>query len=544
MVAVHRRDFLRVVSAGLSLPLLACQPGGAGRGAAVGGGRFEHGVASGDPLIDRVILWTRLTPQHEQAAPIPVELIVARDEDLAEPLLRVRSYAEAAHDFTVKLDVQGLEPGTTYHYVFLSGTERSPVGRTRTLPVGPVSSARLAVLTCGDYSRGLFNVYARVAERDDLDAVLHLGDYIYENDNTDRVRAHEPPRKCLTLEDYRQRYAQYRQDPDLAALHARHPVIWIWDDHEFANNAWREGADNHDPATDGDFADRDAAALTAALEWMPIRSPDPQRPLRIFRDFGFGELFDLFMLDTRRIGRDQPLPANTVFGDALPAFTQTGGFSDPGRQLLGPVQEAWLFDRLARSRARWRLIGNQVMMAQLKVAGAPEALGGGIYGNPDQWDGYKPARDRLLAHIGAQGIDNVVVLAGDFHVAFASDISTDPNNPLVYEPLTGEGALAVEFVTPSVSSAGDPPAPGVASLSDPEDLLEQLVVGNPAIFRAPNPHIKFSDGLNGYLILDITEQALRAEFWNVPQVSTLADGQELGAVFRVDAGRAALRREL
>lgn len=539
MPPLKRRHFLQSSAGVVALGALGCSGSGG-----VASARFRHGVASGDPQADRCIIWTRVTPESAGLSARNVEWRVARDPELSDIVAEGTASAEARRDFTVKVDATGLPADSTLFFGFLDGDEASPVGRLRTLPVGAVEQLRLAVLTCGDYSRGFFNAYARVAERDDLHAVLHLGDYIYENDNTDRVRSHDPPRECVTLADYRRRYAQYREDPDMQALHAAHPMIWVWDDHEFVNNTWRNGGSGHNPETDGDFAARDAVALQAALEWMPIRSPDPAQPLRIYRDFAFGDLLDLSMLDTRRIGRERQLPENTVAGDSLPAFTQTGGFADPERQLLGAEQEAWLFERLRNSTARWRLLGQQVMMAQLKVAGVPDAAGGGIYGNPDQWDGYKPARDRLLGCLQENNISNVVVLAGDFHVAFASDVATDPSNPVAYNPLTGAGALAVEFVTPSATSAGDRRSlldPDL--LTDPGDLLEELVVANPEIFQAPNPHIKFTDGRNGYTLLDITREAIHAEYWAVPRVGAPDAGQERVARFRVDDGVAALRRE-
>lgn len=348
--------------------------------------------------------------------------------------------------------------------------------------------------------------------------------------------------RATTLADYRTRYAQYRADPELAALHAAHPMIWVWDDHEFANNAWRDGASGHDDDRDGPFPERDAAALQAALEWMPVRSPDPADPLRIWRRFAFGDLVDLHMLDTRRHGRDEPLPENTIFGDALPAFTQTGGFVDPQRQMLGTEQEAWLFDGLRSATGRWQLLGNQVMMAPLKLAGLPDAVGGGVFGNPDQWDGYAPARERLFDVLEETAAGNVVVLSGDFHVAFASELARDVSNPLAYDPLTRRGALAVEFVTPSATSSGDrPPLTDPELLTEPLDLLEELVVRTPAIFRAPNPHIRFTDSRNGYLLLDIRPDRIAAEFWAVPVVGQATPDELRIAAFRVDHGRAALQ---
>lgn len=515
-----RRTFLT----GLAGVGLAGRPGLARAHSGRAGGRrarFTHGVASGDPLADRVILWTRALGRG--GAPMRVEWVVARDPGLRRVVSRGRAWALPANDWTVKVDAAGLAPGRTYYYGFAARGARSAVGRTRTTPAGHVSAARLAVATCADYSRGLYNAYARIAERDDIDAVIHLGDYIYEGGRQDRVRPHVPPVELRTLADYRGRYASYRTDPALASMHARHPVIWVWDDHETVDGTWREGADpsNHDPVEDGPFADRKAAALQAALEWMPIRSPDARQPERIYRRFAFGSLIDLFMLDTRRIGRDRQAEGD-VGGDL---FRQTGEFADPTRQLLGAEQERWLIDGLRASRAAWRLIGNQVVFAQIKAVGAPEASGESIYVNPDQWDGYKPARDRIFDAL--EQTDDVVILTGDVHASLAFEVTRDPNNPLSYDPATGDGALAVEFVAPSISSLGDP-APGEIEIPDAISL--------------PNPHLKYLEATrNGYLLLDVNHTRVRSEYWLVPTVTRESSEQERAQVFRVRRGRAGLK---
>lgn len=538
MAPPNRRDLLRAGTALAALGVLpACgtsAPGAAADHPAPGveGPGFLHGVASGDPLPDRVILWTRLTPENV-STPHTVSWAVYADAALTVPVSGGDVVTDSHRDFTVKVDATGLQPGRLYWYRFQVGDSRSPVGRTKTLPVGRPERVRLGVATCGDYSRGLWNAYARLAARYDIDVFLHLGDYIYETDRN-RVRAHEPPVDVVTLDQYRARYASYRREADLQALHAAHPMIWVWDDHETVDGTWRAGADpnDHDPAIHGPIERRQANALQAALEWQPIRSPDASNPERIYRDFAFGDLIDLYMLDTRRIGRDEVLPGNLGAGDF---FTQSGDFANPDRQMLGAAQEQWLIDGLQQSTARWRLLGNQVVMSPLKLLGAPDATGASVYANPDQWDGYAPARDRVLDAIESGGVDNLIVLTGDVHASIVFELARDVNNPLAYDPLTGRGVLGAEFVAPSISSAGDPQTLGPdSSTGDLQDIL--LTRGGGALL-AVNVHGKYFEGTrNGYLVVDVDRNRTRVEYWTVPTVTRITDEQAQDAVFEVDAG--------
>ena len=539
-----RRQFLGAAGAAVVAPALWPAAGALGKVDRSVGVRFLHGVASGDPLADRVILWTRATlPTSE---PVSLAWEVATDPAMQTVVASGRVLADPVNDATVKVDAGGLRPGTTYWYRFRAGRSTSPVGRTRTAPAGSPDSARFAVVTCADYNRGLFSAYGRVAERDDLDAVIHLGDYIYEHGRQDRVRPTVPARECVTVDDYRQRYASYRLDPNLAALHRRHPMIWVWDDHETCDGAWRDGADpkNHgDDATDGTWAARKAAALQAALEWMPVRTVDPTNPERIYRRFAFGDLVDLFMLDTRRIGRDEPIiDAGVVPGTEF--FRQEGAFVDRSRQLLGEDQETWLFDGLRSSTARWRFLGNQVVLSHLKVVGLPDATGQAVYANPDQWDGYAPARARLFDVLeelpDAERPPNVVVLTGDVHASMAFEVSRDPADATIYDPVTARGSMAVELVAPSVSSAGDP-KPVTEPPSDSDDVVDLVASMNGDALRAANPHLKYvRTQLNGHLLVDVTRDAVTAEFWLVPQVSTPTDEQALDKTFVVRSGSARL----
>lgn len=470
---MHRRAF--VAGSGLALALGAT-------GCATNGGppepvRFVHGVASGDPGPDRVVIWTRLDAAADGEA---VEWIVALDARLRRVVRRGELGALAAHDFCCKVDVDGLAAGTTYFYAFRARGERSATGRTRTLAQGAVERLSFVVASCANIQDAAFAAYARIAEIDSLDAVLHLGDYIYEyGDRPDARVPLDPPHEILALADYRRRYAFYRSDPALQACHRRHPFIAVWDDHESANNAWRDGAGNHDPAREGAWRDRRAAAIRAWREWMPVRDAPADAP--IHRAFRFGTLADLVMLDTRLEGRAQQAPsARAIAGD-------------PHRELLGPAQERWLLGELDASQARgarWRLLGQQVVFAPM----------GNV--NPDQWDGYPAARERILDHLRAASIDNVVILSGDIHSSWALDVTADPYDPSVYDPATGRGAQAVEFVTPGIASR---PLGDYLRENAPDayrDLLD----------RVPRqPHLRVGDYSNrGFLSLDVSAERVDA----------------------------------
>ena len=526
-----RRSFFR--RSGAAAAALAGAPALAlaarGSKAIEGSVPFQHGVASGDPLADRVILWTRITLPSVNGT-LKLTYTVATDPALTNVVRRGAALTDADRDHTVKVDVTGLSAGTTYYYRFAFDNQVSPIGRTRTAPAGPLARLRLAVVSCSNHAFGLFNAYRRIAERADLDAVVHLGDYLYEyGPNTyGSLRTPEPPNEMVTLSDYRLRHAQYKRDTDLQAVHRQHPMVCIWDDHEITNDAWRDGAENHQPATEGDWATRVAVGLRAYYEWMPVRMPDAQQPRRNQRAFGFGNLVDLVMLEERLSERSQQLPATipTQFGNA---FAQTGAFADPARTLLGAEQEGWLAQRLRNSSARWKLIGQGVMFAQLKIVAAPNASGGGLFVNSDQWDGYQPARNRIYGIFegaaGVPAVSNCVVLTGDIHSSWAADLSRDPNNPNPasggYNATTGEGAKAVEFVTTSITSPG---------LNDP--------AGQTAAFlRSVNPHFKYIDfNRRGYMLLDVTPARVVGEWWYVDTVASASNVQSFGVAFEMQDG--------
>lgn len=500
---------------------------------------FQHGVASGDPLTDRVIVWTRITPKTLGSSEA-VAWVIAQDPAMQKIVASGRVKTGPERDYTVKVDVTGLTPGRVYYYHFSYKSRLSATGRTRTLPSGSPERLRLAVASCSNIAAGYFNAYRLIAERADLDAVLHLGDYLYEYGSGEfgDVRPCEPATELLSLADYRMRHAQHKRDPDSQEMHRQHPLIAIWDDHETANDAWRDGAQNHDPANEGAWADRVAGALQAYYEWMPVRQPDRNNPRSEQRQFSFGDLADLFMLEERLGARSQQLAPNGFAAEAVQpiaglTFTQTGEFLDPSRSLLGDSQEAWLLNKLRKSPARWKLLGQGVMFAQLKALGQPNAQGGGQFLNPDQWDGYQPARDRIYAAIqgldGKRPINNLVVLTGDIHSSWAADLTPDPNNPDTasggYNPRTGAGSLAVEFVGTSVTSPG---------LSDPSGSLTQLLM-------AQNPHFKYVElSRRGYMVVDITPSRVVGEWWHLDTVNTPSRQQSLAAVYQVRHNQAAL----
>lgn len=503
MQTITRRGLLTIATAAAARRRLRGQSNGV----------FAHGVASGDPLPGRVVLWTRVTPPSREGEPeLPVEWAMAEDPAMRTVYQAGRAFTNALFDYTVKVDAARLQPGTTYYYQFAYGGVKSPVGRTRTLPAGSVARLRLGVASCANYPYGFFNAYAGLARREDLDAVLHLGDYIYEyangrfGDGAKMGRVPLPDRESVTLEDYRLRYGQYRSDGDLQELHRRHPLIAVWDDHEFANDAWADGAENHRAATQGDWYARRAAAEQAWLEWMPVRE-NLYEAGQIYRSFRFGDLLDLAMLDTRLAGRMRQLAA-----------VNAAGLAQPARTLLGGDQESWLLRQLSASAARgtaWRVLGQQVLMA-------PYMNREGLV-TTDHWDGYPAARQRLLSHLSASSIGNVVVLTGDIHSSWANEVSADP--------WRGSGAQtatqAVEFVTPAVTS------PHI------EDAAQAR--GLEAWIRDRHPHVKYLNAeRRGYLVLDVDRDRAQAEWWHVASVARRTDEEELGRVMAVASGEARL----
>jgi alkaline phosphatase D len=473
---------------------------------------FEHGVASGDPLADGVIIWTRLT----QEAPEPVEVWweMALDQDFLERTAQGTTTTDGSRDFTVKVDVPALVWGRNYYYRFAARGRWSPIGRTRLAPKGSdAGRLRFGVCSCADYALGYFHGYRHMAERADLDAIIHLGDYYYEYgndpDNAEQLRPLEPPHETVTLDDYRQRFSQCRRDPDLQELHRQTPFIVVWDDHETANNSWMGGAGNHtppdpgceqpcDPEGEGEWSDRVAAARQAFFEWIPIRDNPGQK---LYRSLKYGDLADIIMLDTRIEGREEQL-GELGFTPDEPNLPE---------HILGPVQQAWLFDQLENSSAKWKVLGNQVLMSLWKIAP-------GVYGNDDQWQGYK-ARNELVALLRDGAISNVVVVTGDVHSSWAMDVTVDDGS---YTEETRDAAVAVEFVAPGISSP-----PGI-----PAEIAEVF---------AREPHVRdYENDRRGYLILDLQPDKAQSDWFLLDGVGEGEGNQSLWASWAVMDGESSL----
>jgi alkaline phosphatase D len=526
---LSRRGFVVAASlAGLSTAARAFPSEENFKGSGGGGSSasFRHGVASGDPLHDRVIIWTRVSPRRSNDS-VLVKWRIARDSRMKREECGGRVWTDASRDFTVKVDVDHLDPNRTYYYQFeVQGgfggrSARSPIGRTKTLPLFHARSLRFAVASCSNYPYGFFQVYRRIAERADLDFVLHLGDYIYEyangqyGDGASIGRLVAPDHEIVSLQDYRQRHATYKTDLDLQEAHRQHPFIAVWDDHESANDSWHDGAENHNPELgEGAWDARKRAAIRAYFEWMPIRE-FPYRPKSsIYRAFRFGNLAEIDMLDTRLFGRDHQAAS------AVDVAT----INDPSRQLLGAEQENWLFSRLYRSQygspsdnVRWRVLGQQVMMAQLSATRGAQVL------NVDAWDGYAPARERLFRHIADHNIDNVVVLTGDIHSSWGSDLTSNPWDAAKYDPATGRGSVGVELVTPGVTSPG---------IENPTEAA-QTAIG----LRALSPHMKFIElNKRGYVLVDIDRDRVQSEWWQVPTIRERTNVQALAARLASESG--------
>ncbi len=457
---------------------------------------FCHGVASGDPWPNSVILWTRVTPEESEAGTdITIEWEVASDPDMINTLQTGTTTTNDDRDYTLKFELENLDPNTTYYYRFHKNGIPSATGRTRTAPDGDIDKLRIAVATCSRYNSGYFNGYSRIADRNDLAAVLFLGDYIYESGSGDDgipERAEVfPSSEILTLEDYRCRYAFYRLDHDLFRVHQQHPAICIWDDHEIVNNAWEFGAANHDDATEGDYAERKAAARQAYFEWLPIREDPSLATQKVYRKFNYGNLADIIMLDTRHEGRDMQTDTTDV------------DFYAPDRTILGDTQREWFLDALESSTAKWKVIGNQVAFSPLNTLD--------LLDNFDAWDGYPAEREKIVGFIDSLGIDDVVFMTGDLHIGLAGDITLMPEVP--YDPETGEGydqntgngAVAVECVSPSITSH---------NLDDVDIELPIPLESLPEFALLLNPHGKFVDFSNhGYVVLDLDDQRAQSDWY-------------------------------
>ena len=578
---VGRRAVLRTGALG-ALGAAALWGLGSGREAAAApahDGSFGYGVASGDPTADSVILWTRFTPRVDgepvlpgsgRGAPTAVHWTVSPTADCTEAVASGMVTTSPDSDHVVKVDVTGLDPYTEYFYVFTSGEQTSEVGRTRTAPdePGTTHALRFAQVSCSNYTGGHFGTYAAIAERDDLDFVLHLGDYFYEYGNGDDrygpddligERDHQPAHETVSLEDYRMRLAQYRADPDLREAHRLHPFITAFDDHEITNNAWSDGAENHDE-DEGEYAARMAASFQAYTEWLPIRvDPAATDDGTVFhRRFTYGDLADLSVVETRQHRSEQ-----------VGSFVLIGGPStndeidDPDRRIMDGAQMEWLQDGLAQQR-RWHLVGNQVMVSPLAWPG--QYMGdvqGSVMINGDAWDGYRADQKSLLTHMASQppSSGDTVILTGDIHSSWVEDLVADPDAvletaiqsypqaaqaaaeaatatpaanpspapaahegspipPMIAEPVpvpeqlsfaSAPAPAGVEFVCPSISSDGFYEI--VRSVLQSPTLSVGAVKLAEAVLGALNPHLRWMDGIgHGFILIDVTEERVQADF--------------------------------
>lgn len=553
-----------------------------------GGVGFAHGVASGDPLADRVVLWTRVTPKGAPPPSLPVAWEVARDPGFAHIVARGAVRTDAARDWTVKVDAAGLAPGTEHYYRFRVGTTASPTGRAKTLPVGPTPDVVLAAVSCALHPNGYFNAYADIGRAERLDAVVELGDYFYEYgsapgkygmDNGVKLgRIPEPAHDCVTLADYRIRFAQYRREPELQAAHARAAWICIWDDHETANDSWMGGAENHSPEQ-GPWIDREAAALRAYYEWMPIRDPAPGRAFEaINRSFQFGDLASLIMLESRlvarsnqtELGREGDIPQTvyqvgakgkrTVVADKaqaqamLKAGPLPQGYAvgpdlvaleahlwNPDRQMLGPRQEQWVAEEIkasVKAGRPWQVLGSGTVMGKRH--------------NPDVYAmmGEDTVRN-LLAQFPAEQRREAEAIAESFRYPMPFELDSWNGYPAarerVYDAIKAAGPKANAFVI-----AGDSHAYWANELHDAAgqrlaaevctSAITSPSLGDQAggvqlgpVFTAQNKEVKFCDQIaKGYLRLTLTPTMAKTELIAVP-IATRTKATKVLATFTVAA---------
>lgn len=484
---------------------------------------FGHGVASGDPTDSAVILWTRVTPTPEALPgsgvgdPVTVEWTVARDEELSDVVATGTAETSAAIDHTVHVDATGLEPDTVYFYGFRVADgehagKTSPVGRTWTAPAAGTKTERLnaVVASCANWESGFFSAYRDISARaraGEIDLVIFLGDYIYEYGRGEyvgkrgAVRNHEPAHEILDLADYRIRYGTYRTDADLQAAHGACPWVVVWDDHEVANNAWRDGAENHTEGAEGRWVARQQAAMQAYYEWLPIRATSPSAGGKLYRKLAFGDLVDLTMMDLRTY-RDE----EQSFGDWISG--------DLNETMMGSEQFGWVAEQARASKARWLVMGNSIMFSPMTLLGLRDnpdtssvadflsgRTGDGLPLNGDQWDGYSAERDRLLDVL--DGIDpNILFVTGDIHSEWAHSVRHDGHE------------IGAELICSSIS------APNV-------DEMLKLPVDNAlshaaeSVLRHENPHVQHVDlDAHGYALAEITPDHVDMSWMRVADLNS------------------------
>ncbi|MER5209061.1 alkaline phosphatase D family protein [Streptomyces sp. NPDC002838] len=528
---LNRRRFLTVTSAAAALAFATGLPSAGIAAAAeldaakITENPFTLGVASGDPLPTSVLLWTRLAPApYQPDSGLPAERVTVRWELAHDDRFRriVRRGTVTAHPefhHAVHVEVSHLDPGRVFHYRFRVGNWVSETGRTRTAPASgdQASALTLAAVSCQAYHDGYYTPYAHLAQ-DDVDIVFHLGDYLYEyavnavggqRNYTDRTLPALFNRETITLEDYRLRYALFKSDPDLRAAHAAHPFVVTWDDHETENNyADHIPEDNPaNPVPPEEFLLRRAAAYRAYWENQPLRRP--QRPagpdMRLYRRLQWGRLAQFDVLDTRQYR------SNQAYGDV--AHAPGPESDDPARTMTGETQERWLLDGWRASRALWHVVPQQVMFSQRHIdLTTPSRV------SMDAWDGYRASRRRVLDGAEAAGVENLMVLSGDVHSAYAFDIKDDFDDQ-------ASPTLGTEIVATSISSGrdgADKPA-------------------NWDTYMTANPHLKFYNGRRGYVTVALGRERARADFKTVPYVLTPGAPITTAASFVTEVGEQGLK---
>ncbi|MFY8195778.1 MAG: alkaline phosphatase D family protein [Novosphingobium sp.] len=545
--SINRRGLLAAFGSGAGIGMAPL----AGAAPVVKSAVFRHGVASGDPTADGAVIWTRATVPAGRSGDVPLTWFVAQTAS-GKAMKSGKVVATAAADNTAKVDVTGLSPATEYWYWFRSEDGKTTrKGRFRTLPVGKTDKLVIALATCQLYPGGFFNAYEDMAALERLDAVVHLGDYIYEYGadgygaatGKQTGRLPDPAHEIVNLDDYRRRHAQVKADPQMQMAHARAAFICVWDDHEVANDSWIGGAENHDPSIEGDWRARKAAALQAYFEWMPIRAPrQGGDPAAIYRSFEFGDLATLAMVETRLLARSQQIAAKGAAPDLAEVEAMLAARQDPTRELLGAEQMRWLEGVLAgsvKAGKPWQLLGNQVVMARVPgpdlrkavgeknyeamVARLPEsyralvtqaqiAYAQGLPFNLDAWDGYPVARERLYAMLRRVGA-NPVAFAGDSHAAWANNLHDDSGQ-----------RIGTEFGTTAITS------PSYGS----------LLPGLGKIIAQQSPEVAFCDqDMKGYTVVTLTPETATAEFVTV---STVMSPQfTRGIAARYEARKGSLR---
>lgn len=487
---------------------------------------FKHSVASGDPTENSAIIWTRVTQLDEQELPIEgdvtVNWAVYSDPELSNLVTSGTSLAEVDNDNCVKVDVTGLSAYTAYYYQFSALGFDSPIGRFQTFPDWESDTEhrlRVAVVSCSNYPHGYFHVYNEIAQRNDIDLVIHLGDYLYEYGDGEYgdTRLVDPAHEMVSLDDYRRRHALYKTDPDLAALHRQYAFINIWDDHETTDNSYNCTAKNHTEANaeglqpgdegynEGYWLERKTFGIKAYFEWMPIRpvADDASAAGELFapkvgktwRKFSAGNFVDFIMVDTRLWARDIESGAAGFTRDEVRDYQEPNPACNDTtvhRDMLGPDQEAWLHQQLANSTAKWKVLGNQLILSHLRVLPGTVATPA-RYLNSDAWDGYPTTQERLYGAIADNNVDNVVVITGDIHTSWAFDVTPDPDALPAYDP------IAVEFVGPSVSSPG---------LPIPGETANAVIAGN--------THLKYVNlDQRGWVLLDLAPDYATGEWYHI-----------------------------